>query len=45
MDVSEEHSPKASSPIVVSEAGSVMDVSEEHPTKALFGTVVGVATT
>ena len=45
MDVSEEHSRKVSSPIAVSESGSVMDVSEEHSAKAFFGTVVGVATT
>ena len=45
MDVSEVHSAKDASPIVVSESGSVMDVSEEHLAKASFGTVVGVATT
>jgi hypothetical protein len=31
MDVSEEQSSKARSPIVVSESGSVMDVREEQP--------------
>jgi hypothetical protein len=41
MDVSEEHSSKASCPIAVSEFGSVMDVSEEHPLKALAATLVG----
>jgi hypothetical protein len=40
MDVSEEHSSKASSPIVVTESGSVMDVSEEHFEKAPYPIVV-----
>ena len=45
MDVSEEHSRKASRPIVVTESGSVMDASKGQLLKAFFGTVVGVATT
>jgi hypothetical protein len=45
MDVSEEHSSKASSPIVVTESGSMMDASKGQLAKASFDTVVGVATT
>jgi hypothetical protein len=40
MDVSEEHSLKANSSIVVNDSGVVMDVSEEHLRKAQLSIVV-----